>query len=363
LSRFDKDKGVAGRLGLILALALLMAFGFTVPGTSQPARQGKGLTKKVKPTSSKLKRAPRRFKHSEHSKKKCTKCHLKGSEDAAKTRPGRKDHSSCDTCHKALFYKPSDKVEDSDKAEHEKKRNQLCQVCHLEKDPSNWKPMDNLQAYPSQVHSMRTFRVEFSHKNHVGFENSRVDDCKTCHLGGPRSQGAGAKPSHKNCNTCHNSDGGAEPTLDDCKGCHIKNEGDSVRLPYSKINDRVVKARKACRVGVVEMEYDVNGKKKRRGKFSHKDHLQFKQYDKLSCASCHENVRNSETLNDIVLFGDAKGVEIKKKICGNKKCHGGRKAAFSIKSMASCNRCHYGKSCKTPPGARPDLVGNVAGDW
>ena len=135
-------------------------------------------------------------------------------------------------------------------------------------------------------------------------------------------------------------------------------------MPYKKINDRVVKARKACRVGVIEMEYDVNGKKTRKGKFSHEGHLQYKGYDKLSCATCHNNVRNADKLNNIVLFGDAKGVEIKKKVCGNKKCHaGGKKAAFGVKGMANCKRCHGKSGCKTPPGARPDLIDKATGAW
>ncbi len=319
----------AGALLFALALTAGLAAVLTTSSvtSAEPSRQQKSASPVQRLG---LTDAPARFKHDQHDTTKCTKCHFKGDDDASKTRPGRKDHSPCDngSCHGNLFYEEGDT----------KTERRVCQVCHMEKNPEKWMDLTKMQPYPSQLYSERTFRVEFSHKKHVGYENSRVENCSTCHLGGPKSEGEGVKPSHANCGQCHASGGAIKPTLDDCDSCHIKNEGDKRRTPWR--NDRV-DARKACRVGLIELSYE-DGKSGRVGKFSHKKHL---DYGETTCSDCHDNVRNADKLSDIVLFGDWRGVKIKTEVCGNKACHSGKKdAAFSVKG--NCSNCH-GPGCKT----------------
>ena len=238
----------------------------------------------------------------------CTDCHPKESVLKGEwARPGKNDHSPCDDCHKAEFYKPPGK---------------FCVNCHTTVDPKV-KGATKMQPYPERGFQ-RILASDFSHRVHLdqGSMESAVGfhvSCSDCH---DRKDGNPTLPGHKQCARCHVEQAKARDKLDmgDCASCHPKRNVGLVRGRVFITGDLI---------------------------FQHKTHATDKAGAAINCDICHDDIAASRSVKDASVPAMQR--------CA--LCHEDSAKTPDRVRIARCEVCHSEISAGTAP--RSHMVGKA----
>jgi len=234
----------------------------------------------------------------------CGDCHPAEAVIAGESpRPGANGHSPCDDCHRDEFYKPPGK---------------FCRNCHTDIDPKV-QGATKMQPYPERGF-VQVLAPAFSHRQHL--DKAGLDQqlgfhvgCADCHARDDKSRDP-MQPGHAECARCHEKEASVKKALpmQNCRGCHPKRDVELVRGRRFITGDLV---------------------------FAHSTHEKNADGSAIGCDSCHAEVRDSTSSDQVVVPAMVACAE----------CHEDASKTPDRVRIAKCDVCHQSMG--------PDAISNA----